>query len=66
MGFDDSPTSVGRTHALHRIAECIDDLIADRPIPPNAAERDREYLTAFVSTARSVAARLRNSPGYEP
>lgn len=62
---DRTPAEVGRMHALQRLAEAADHLAA-RPIPTDLAPADRDYLTSFVTTARSVAARLRNSPGYEP
>lgn len=60
------PAAVGRCHALQRIVEHIDELIADRPIPPNVAPEDRQYLEAFIATARSIATRIRQSPGYLP
>lgn len=59
-----SPAAVGRTHALHRIVEHIEDLVAGRPIPKNAAPEDAEYLRAFAATCRSIADRLRRSPCY--
>ena len=34
-------------------------------LPTTTSADDRAYLTAYIATMRSVAERLRNSPGFQ-
>lgn len=69
MPRDLTPTELGRMHALHRAAEAVSAIAAshERAMSHDGLDDDgRAYLAAFVSTAHSIAARLRSSPGAEP
>lgn len=64
-----TPTEVGRMFALHRAAEAVSAIAAahERAMSHDGLDDDgRAYLAAVVSTAHSIAARLRSSPGAEP
>lgn len=63
---DLTPAQVGRMRALQRLAEGALDLAAlndpagrQQPL----SDDDRAYLAAYADTCRSVAQRLRTSPG---
>lgn len=65
------PAAVGRMHALHRLVETAEDIAASHDRARLAAgdalpADDAAYLRAMAETCRSIAARLRNSPGYLP
>jgi len=69
MAADLTPTEVGRTHALQRAVEAMQALAAahERSLSHEGlGDDDRAYLNAFITTARSIADRLRNSPGFTP
>lgn len=63
--------SVARSHALQRLVEAAEDIAASQDrarlaagdaLPPD----DAAYLRAMAETCRTIANRLRNSPGYMP
>lgn len=58
---DPAPATVGRLHALQRLAECATALADARPVPDDLPPDDRAYVAAYVATCRSVAARLTTS-----
>lgn len=62
-----TPTEVGRMFAMQDMAADA-QARADRakPAQPNLAPEDVAYLAAYADTCRSVADRLRASPGAKP
>jgi hypothetical protein len=69
MQPDPTPAEVGHMHALNRAAEAVQDIAAAHEqalAHPGLGDDGRAYLTAVVTTARSIAERLRNSPGAKP
>lgn len=62
-----TPTDYGRSRALQALVERA-EMLADQPQAdaPGLNDDDRAYLRSFVATCRSIADRLRRSPGYEP
>lgn len=62
---DPTPEAMGRMHALHRLAEQATLLADQRPDQPGLNDDDRAYLRAYAETCRSIANRLRRSPGWE-
>lgn len=68
MSADDpTPAECGRAHALQRLAEAAQGMAdAREPVPAAASDDARAYLAAFADTCRSVASRLRSSPGFRP
>lgn len=67
MPRDLTPAEVGRMFALQDMAADaqarVDRIRTDQP---NLAPEDAAYLAAYADTCRSVADRLRASPGAKP
>lgn len=57
-----TPSEAARAHCLQELALHIDDVAARHAAA--AALDPSGYQTAFAATARSIASRLRGSPGY--
>lgn len=67
MTPDPTPEQQGRSIAL-REAVARMEVLADQPQvdAPGLDDESRRYLRSFIDTCRSIADRLRRSPGYEP
>lgn len=66
---DITPSVAGRLHALQRAVEAVQAIAAthERSLSHDGlGDDDRAYLNAVIATARSIANRLRNSPGFAP
>lgn len=66
-----SPAAIGRSHALQRLADVAERIAAEQESTRQAAAdrlaaEDEAYLRAVAETCRSIANRLRNSPGFQP
>ena len=71
MAAGTDPKAVARMHALHRMVDEAERIAAEQDSARQAAgERlaaeDETYLRAMAETCRSIATRLRNSPGFQP
>jgi hypothetical protein len=65
MSREIPPADLGRLHALQRMVAHLDTL-ADGVTVPDEPGEVRDYLRAYARTFRDWAARLRNSPGFQP
>ncbi len=61
-----TPEDQGRSHALRSMVDKA-EILATQPQAdhPDLSDEDRRYLRSFVATCRSIADRLRRSPGFE-
>ncbi len=61
-----TPSEAARAHCLQELAMFADSLAAARERACSAVSSadDLDYLRAFARTARSIADRLRASPGF--
>lgn len=62
--------TIARSHALATLVAWAEGSAATNAanlaaLPTTASADDRAYLTAYIATMRSVAERLRNSPGFQ-
>lgn len=65
-----TPAAIARSHALATLVAWAEGSVATNSanlaaLPDTTSDDDRAYLTVYIATMRSVADRLRNSPGYQ-